>query len=89
LDHISSNGTEGSDDRDELLDEAIRIVVESGQASTSLLQRKLRIGYNRAARVMDQLEVNGIISGRDGSKPRQILVDRSEYSQIDNEIAEE
>jgi S-DNA-T family DNA segregation ATPase FtsK/SpoIIIE len=89
LDHISSSGTEGSDDRDELLDEAIRIVVESGQASTSLLQRKLRIGYNRAARVMEQLEVNGIISGRDGSKPRQILVDRSEYSQIDNEIAEE
>ena len=63
-------------DLDELLDEAIRIVVEAGQASTSLLQRRLRIGYNRAARLVEQLEEQGIISGRDGGKPRQILISK-------------
>ncbi|MPM71117.1 DNA translocase FtsK [bioreactor metagenome] len=54
----------------------MRIVIETSQASTSLLQRRLRIGYNRAARIIEQLEERGIISGRDGSKPRQILVDK-------------
>jgi len=67
-----------SSDLDELLDEAIRIVVESGQASTSLLQRRLRIGYNRAARLVEQLEDQGIISGRDGGKPRQILISKQD-----------
>ncbi len=79
LEHIeneSSSASEESGDRDALLDEAIRIVVESGQASTSLLQRRLRIGYNRAARIMEQLEENSIISPRDGSKPRQVLLPR-------------
>jgi S-DNA-T family DNA segregation ATPase FtsK/SpoIIIE len=52
-------------------------VVENQQASTSFLQRKMRIGYNRAARIMDQLEERGVISQRDGSKPRQVLM--SEY----------
>ena len=70
---------------DELLDEAIRVVVESGQASTSFLQRRLRVGYNRAARLMDQLESKGIISSRDGSKPRQILIDRQEYFENSSE----
>ena len=65
-------------DLDELLDEAIRIVVEAGQASTSLLQRRLRIGYNRAARLVEQLEEQGIISCRDGGKPRQILISKQE-----------
>jgi len=63
-------------DSDELLEEAIRIVVEAGQASTSLLQRRLRIGYNRAARLIEELEEQGIISGRDGGKPRQILISK-------------
>jgi DNA segregation ATPase FtsK/SpoIIIE, S-DNA-T family len=79
LEHLNSDSSEDEDgDADELLNEAIRIVVETGQASTSLLQRRLRIGYNRAARIMEQLEEEGVISGRDGSKPRQILVDKSE-----------
>ena len=63
---------------DELLNEAIRIVVENGQASTSLLQRKLKIGYNRAATIIEQMEERRIISGRNGSKPREILVSDSE-----------
>jgi DNA segregation ATPase FtsK/SpoIIIE, S-DNA-T family len=87
LEQINTSASEGENERDELLDEAIRIVVESDQASTSLIQRRLRIGYNRAARIMEQLESNGIISGRDGSKPRQILVDKSEY--MDNNYENE
>ncbi|WP_258880996.1 FtsK/SpoIIIE family DNA translocase [Clostridium tagluense] len=65
-------------DIDELLNEAIKIVVENDQASTSLLQRKLKIGYNRAARIIEQMEERGIISGRNGSKPREILLSQSE-----------
>ena len=61
---------------DELLEEAIKIVIEAGQASTSLVQRKLRIGYNRAARIIEQMEEKGIVSAKDGSKPRQVLVDK-------------
>jgi len=74
----SSNNKDDDDDIDELLNEAIRIVVENGQASTSLLQRKLKIGYNRAARIIEQMEERRIISGRNGSKPREILVSNTE-----------
>ncbi|MBI6874983.1 FtsK/SpoIIIE family DNA translocase [Clostridium aciditolerans] len=79
IDHIDTNANGESSDADELLEEATRIVVDIGQASTSLLQRRLRIGYNRAARIIDQMEERGIISGRDGSKPRQVLVKRENY----------
>ena len=63
---------------DELLEEAIRIVVEEKQASVSLLQRRLRVGYNRAARMIDELEAKEIISPKDGSKPRQVLVTKDQ-----------
>jgi len=80
IDEIESNSSnkEGIDDIDELLNEAIRIVVENGQASTSLLQRKLKIGYNRAARIIEQMEERRIISGRNGSKPREILLSNAD-----------
>ncbi|MDP4144353.1 MAG: DNA translocase FtsK 4TM domain-containing protein [Bacillota bacterium] len=78
LEQIDNNVSKNDSDEDELLSEAIKIVVESGQASTSLLQRRLRIGYNRAARLIEQLEDKGVISQRDGSKPRNILVSRDE-----------
>lgn len=75
LEHIEKGNKSDSfeDDRDELFNEAVRIVVENGQASTSFLQRKMRIGYNRAARIMDELEAEGVISGPDGSKPRKVI----------------
>lgn len=78
IEEINSSvpSNDGNDDIDDLLEEAVRIVIDSGQASTSLLQRRLRIGYNRAARLIEQLEEQGVISGRDGSKPRQILKTR-------------
>lgn len=64
---------------DELLSEVIKTVIEFNQASTSFIQRKFKIGFNRASRIMDELEDRGIISGRDGSKPRQVLVSKEEY----------
>ncbi|EQB88189.1 hypothetical protein M918_05375 [Clostridium sp. BL8] len=79
IDQIEVNANGKDEDGDELLDQAISIVLETGQASTSLLQRKLKIGYNRAARIMDQLEQNGVISGKNGSKPRQILIRENDY----------
>ncbi len=68
---------------DELLADAVKVVVENQQASTSFLQRKMRIGYNRAARIMDELEERGVISGRDGTKPRQVLMSESELNDQD------
>lgn len=74
LDNTSDNSN--PEELDSLLNEAVKIVFEVGQASTSLLQRKLRIGYNRAARIIEQMEELKIISEKDGSKPRQILIDK-------------
>ena len=69
----------GSDEYDELLPEAIQIVIDAGQASISMLQRRLRVGYARAARLIDEMEVRGIISGFDGSKPRNVLITKEEF----------
>ena len=65
---------EAADSDDPVLDEAIKVVVELGQASTSLLQRKLKLGYARAARIIDQMEERGIIGGYEGAKPRKVLI---------------
>ena len=62
------------DDTDPFLEDAIRTVVEVGQASTSFIQRKFKVGYARAGRIIDQMEARGIISGYEGSKPRQVLI---------------
>src|SRR5204863_7375931 len=63
-----------SPDEDPLLEDAIRLVAEMQTASTSMLQRRLRLGYTRAGRLIDMLERRGVISGYEGSKPRQALV---------------
>ena len=65
--------------RDSLFEEAARMIVLSGQGSTSMLQRKFEIGYNRAGRIMDQLEAAGIVGPNEGSKARSVLID-SEYA---------
>ena len=57
-----------------MLEEAIRVVVENGQASTSLLQRRLKLGYARAARIIDEMEQRGIVGPYEGSKPRKVLI---------------
>ena len=69
---LDSNA-DGSDDNDELFDDAVRLVFEFGKASTSLLQRRLRIGYGRAAHLIDMMERDGLVGPADGSKPREIL----------------
>lgn len=66
---------------DELLHEVIHFVVEKDQASTSLLQRHFRIGYNRAARLIDTLELKGIVSEQNGSKPREVLINATQLKQ--------
>ena len=81
-----SNVQEDADDTDELLPDAIDLVVSSGQASVSMLQRRFRIGYNRAARIVDMMEARGIIGPQDGSRPRQVLMTQEELAQLENDI---
>jgi S-DNA-T family DNA segregation ATPase FtsK/SpoIIIE len=73
-------------EKDELYDEAARMVVQSGQVSISSLQRKLRIGFSRAARLVDMMEADGIVSGASGSKPREVLVDRGYFEEVDEHL---
>ena len=70
------------DDDDPLMDEAISIVVGTGQASTSMLQRKLKLGYSRASRLIDQMEERGIVGPFEGSKPRQVLISKQEWQEM-------
>lgn len=70
------------EDKDELFNEVVLFVLEQNQASTSLLQRHFRIGYNRAARLIDTLEEKGIVSGLHGSKPRDILITKSQIDEL-------
>jgi S-DNA-T family DNA segregation ATPase FtsK/SpoIIIE len=67
-------GSRGGDERDELYDQALQIVLESGQASISMIQRRLRIGYNRSARIVEQMEREGIVMPPDGARPREVRV---------------
>ncbi|MEG0834244.1 MAG: DNA translocase FtsK [Christensenellaceae bacterium] len=80
----STNPIAGQDEKDELFVKALEIIIEYDQASTSMLQRRLRIGYARAARLIDQLEENGFVSPMDGSKPRQVLITKEEFDKIVN-----
>ena len=75
-------------DEDPLLEEAIALVAQMGTASTSMLQRRLRLGYTRAGRLIDMLERRGIISGYEGSKPRQVLITEADVPRILSHLAE-
>jgi S-DNA-T family DNA segregation ATPase FtsK/SpoIIIE len=75
---LEEKSTQPEQDKDELFDEAVRVVLETGVASASTLQRRLRLGYTRAARIIDQMEMDGIVGPHNGSKPREILVDRAQ-----------
>jgi len=85
---VGLGSSSNSDNGDELLDEAKEIVIKAGKASASLLQRRLRVGYARAARLLDLLEEMGIIGPGDGAKPREILVSDSEIMGIPVETTE-
>lgn len=73
-------------EKDDLYDEAARIVVGSGQASISFLQRKLRIGFSRAARLVDMMEVEGLVSQGTGGKPREVLVEQNYFKEVDAQL---
>jgi DNA segregation ATPase FtsK/SpoIIIE, S-DNA-T family len=73
-------------DKDDLYDEAARIVVSSGQASISYLQRRLRIGFSRAARLVDMMEMEGLVSAAAGGKAREVLVDKGYFEEIDTQL---
>jgi S-DNA-T family DNA segregation ATPase FtsK/SpoIIIE len=80
-------GAEGLQfEKDDLYDEAARIVVGSGQVSISYLQRKLRIGFSRAARLVDVMEAEGLVSPGAGGKPREVLVDRGYFEEVDAQL---
>jgi S-DNA-T family DNA segregation ATPase FtsK/SpoIIIE len=74
---------------DDLLPDAVKIVLDSGQASISMIQRRLRVGYARAARLIDIMEQKGIVSGFDGAKPRKILIDQLGYERIFGNVLSE
>lgn len=78
---VQNNNNADLHETDQLLSEAISIVVEEGVASISLLQRKLRIGYARAARLIDEMETRGIVGGFEGSKPRKVLVSKEDLDE--------
>jgi len=81
---VPEEGVEGDfdPDSDELLDEAIRTVVQTETASVSMIQRRLRVGYTRAGRLIDMLERRGVISGYEGSKPRQVLITEADLPRV-------
>jgi DNA segregation ATPase FtsK/SpoIIIE, S-DNA-T family len=82
-----TSGPDGVEfDKDELYDEAARIVVQSGQASISYLQRRLRIGFSRAARLVDMMEMDGLVSGAAGGKAREVLVDKQYFDEVDAQL---
>jgi S-DNA-T family DNA segregation ATPase FtsK/SpoIIIE len=72
-----------SGEKDELYEQAVRVIMESNQASVSILQRRMRLGYTRAARIIDMMEQDGLVGSFEGSKPRKILVDRQEWLKTD------
>ena len=73
----------GSAKDDELFEQAARTVVERGEASVSYLQRRLKVGYSRAARLVDMLEADGIVGPADGSKAREVLVGPDYFAELD------
>jgi DNA segregation ATPase FtsK/SpoIIIE, S-DNA-T family len=94
LEEVPSEGKGEDDDdglradEDDRLEEAIALVAQMGTASTSMLQRRLRLGYTRAGRLIDMLERRGIISGYEGSKPRQVLIGEADVPRILSHLAE-
>ena len=77
-----TDGAADGDDGDELLPAAVEVVLETGQASVSMLQRRLKLGYSRAARLVDQMEERGYVGPFEGSKPRQLLITREKWQEL-------
>jgi S-DNA-T family DNA segregation ATPase FtsK/SpoIIIE len=76
---IEEQAEQADEYEDELYDQAVQIVLEAKQASVSLLQRRMRIGYTRAARLIDYMEAKGVVGPYEGSKPREVLMSLEQY----------
>ena len=81
---IDEGALDSDDETDPLLNDAIETVIETGQASTSFIQRKFKVGYARAGRIIDQMEERGIISGYQGSKPREVLMTKDRWDELNS-----
>ena len=86
-----SSGTDSDDesDSDPMFQQAVDVVIDAGQASTSLLQRRCKLGYARAARIMDEMEMRGIIGPHEGAKPRAVLISRQQWLEMQMNQPEE
>ena len=85
-DEVEEVDEEEAAELDAVYEDAVRLVVESGKASTSLLQRRLRLGYGRAARLIDMMEKDGIVSAPDGSRPREVMKRPDWLSEVDKSL---
>lgn len=81
---LDESALDGDDETDPLLNDAIETVIETGQASTSFIQRRFKVGYARAGRIIDQMEERGIISGYQGSKPREVLMTKERWEELNS-----
>ena len=79
IETVDTGFNDTNEDEDELMEDAIALVLNANQASASMLQRRFRIGYNRAGRLIDMMETRGIIGASEGSKPRKVLISKEEY----------
>ena len=86
---VTKNGMDADEDSDEFFGQAVDLIIEKEKASVSMLQRQFRIGYNRAARLMDELERKGMVGSEDGSKPRKVLITRAHWETINEPVEEE
>lgn len=78
----------GAQEKDELFDEAVAVILETGQASTSNLQRRMRLGYTRAARIIDQIEAEGLIGPAQGAKPREIYIGQEDTEPVESRVSD-
>ncbi|MBF8983036.1 DNA translocase FtsK [Lutibacter sp. B2] len=88
MDTVEKNLVDINNPVDELLKDAIELVVDIQQASISMLQRRFRIGYNRSARLIDEMEVRGIVGEHEGSKPRRVIISKDEFEEMKNSVKE-
>ena len=86
---VSKAGMDADEDSDEFFEQAVDLIIEKEKASVSMLQRQFRIGYNRAARLMDELERKGMVGQEEGSKPRKVLITRAQWGAMNEPVEEE
>ncbi|MDD4844030.1 MAG: DNA translocase FtsK [Anaerotignum sp.] len=86
---VTKTGMDADEDSDEFFGQAVDLIIEKEKASVSMLQRQFRIGYNRAARLMDELERKGMVGSEEGSKPRKVLITRAQWGAMNDPVEEE